>query len=103
MVHQTVTFRTAMSALAASFLLLPGGCGVHSTSSSPAPTAGDVSEEISAVSAFRLDEAKQVIFLDTRIAPPPVEVKIAPDGTPGATSFDLEGCKIIRQGNVHWE
>jgi hypothetical protein len=103
----------------------------------------------SAASAFRLDEAKQIIFLDSRMVPPqrrrfdiglgsitletvrvkdnqltfrytpeieggftiyectvivspiPVEIKIAADGTPGATSFALKQCKVIRQGNLH--
>jgi hypothetical protein len=35
------------------------------------------------------------------ISPTPLEFKIAPDGTPGATSFDLTRCKVIPQRNVH--
>lgn len=37
------------------------------------------------------------------ISPVPVKFTIASDGTPGPTSFDLATCKVIRQGNVHFD
>jgi hypothetical protein len=100
------------------------------------------------VSAFRLDETKQIVFLETRSVPPqrrrfdigqgsitletirvkdgtltfrytpeveggytiyectvpvsstPLEIKIARGGTPGATSFDLAKCRVIRRGSL---
>lgn len=33
----------------------------------------------------------------------PVEIKIAPDGTPSDTSFDLTDCTPLRHGNLHFE
>ena len=33
----------------------------------------------------------------------PLTVQIARDGTPGATSFDLKACKVIRYGSVHFD
>jgi hypothetical protein len=101
------------------------------------------------VSAFRLNDARQITSLDTRVAPQQrrrfdiglgsvtlemmhvtdnkltfrytpeveggytiyectvsvsptlVEIQIASDGTPRATSFDLAACKVIRQGSVN--
>lgn len=35
------------------------------------------------------------------ISDKPVEFTIAPDSTPGETSFDLSTCKVIRTGNLH--
>ncbi|MEZ5943093.1 MAG: hypothetical protein R3C18_17000 [Planctomycetaceae bacterium] len=34
------------------------------------------------------------------ISSEPVTVHVAPDSTPGETSFDLQKCKIIRSGNL---
>ncbi len=34
------------------------------------------------------------------ISPDPISFQINPDGTPGATSFDLSQCKMIRSGNL---
>ena len=128
-------------------------CGCHpsddATTNLTRPGDPRAVDSQSVASAFRLDEAKQIIFLDSRIAPQqrrrfdiglgsitletlqvkdnqltfrytpeveggftiyectvlvspiPVEIKIAPDGTPGATSFALTQCKVIRHGNLH--
>ena len=34
------------------------------------------------------------------VSPKPVEFIIDPGGTPGATSFDLTKCKLVRHGNL---
>ncbi|MCA9029321.1 MAG: hypothetical protein KDA66_00855 [Planctomycetaceae bacterium] len=37
------------------------------------------------------------------ISEEPVTFKVAPDHSPGETSFDLQKCKVIRAGNLLWE
>ena len=32
-----------------------------------------------------------------------ITVKVNADGMPGETSFDLSKCRIIKEGNLHWE
>jgi hypothetical protein len=141
-----------MSRLMALFALLVF-CGCHKsddvTTHHNSPGERRAVDSPPVASAFRLDESNQVIFLDSRIAPPQrrrfdiglgsitletlqvkdnqlrfryvpeieggftiyectvpvspslIEIKIAPDGTPGATSFVLTDCKVIRHGNLH--
>ena len=33
----------------------------------------------------------------------PITIKVNRDGTPGATSFDLTECRVVKSGNLHWE
>jgi hypothetical protein len=33
----------------------------------------------------------------------PITIKVNKDGTPGATSFDLAECRVVKSGNLHWE
>jgi hypothetical protein len=37
------------------------------------------------------------------ISASPITIKVNRDGTPGATSFDLTECRIVKSGNLHWE
>ena len=127
----------------------PSGGATGQAASNNAASNNDEAVDSSApVGAFRLDQTRQIIFLDTRSAPPqrrrfdigqgsitletirvkdgtltfrytpeveggytiyectvpvsptPLEIKIAPGGTPGATSFDLAKCRVIRGGNL---
>ena len=127
------------------------GCTPQKDPAAPRVRDNDERAVTPPVSAFELDQAKQVITLNTRVAPrqrrrfdiglgsitletirvanneltflytPEVEgvysvyectvpvsptafeIKITPNGTPGATSFDLTKCKVIRHGNVLFE
>jgi hypothetical protein len=144
-------FKRMARLTALSGLLWLGGCHSSDDATTHLSSPGDqraVGSQ-SVASAFRLDEARQVIYLDSRIAPrqrrrfdiglgsitletmqvkdnqltfryipeieggftiyectvrvspTPIEIKIAPGGTPGATSFDLTQCKVISRGNLH--
>jgi hypothetical protein len=37
------------------------------------------------------------------ISPEPLEIKVHPGGTPGEASFDLKACKVVGQGNLHFD